>query len=448
MSLPRVLAQAGSGICARHHGASGPWAQAGHEAGAGWSRTRQSRWFSATMGTMSASDAVPLPRLGEVFFDVRGDSRTLRLSWYADTGVAVLSIWQGGMCTGTFRLAIADLPRMVETLQRGPQRHAGQRDDQHTRPAQYPAEPTAFAAALTEYSAGPVPHPTGPAQYPAEPAPYTAPPAEYPTGPAQYPAEPPAYAAPTSEYSAGPPTYAAPPAEYPTGSAHYPAEPPAYAGPPTEYSAGSAQYPAPPAEYAVPPAEYAVPPADNPAELADPRGAGYLRRQPGLQSEPTQQWESYRSGLEDYRPRLTQYPSEPAGYPQDPAGYLVQPAGYPAGPADYSSGPSGRSHRRAGAADSRYPDRGTDSSPYSRAPAPADYLDEMRPGQYRAGTSASRLGEDLDRTTADYSQHYSTVTDDPRAAPDDLPEESLPYGSPAANRVAPGWPARPGVPFG
>ncbi len=69
---------------------------------------------------MSASDAAPLPRLGEVFFDVRGSSRSMRLSWYADTGVAVFSIWQGGMCTGTFRLAIGDLPRMVEILQAGP----------------------------------------------------------------------------------------------------------------------------------------------------------------------------------------------------------------------------------------------------------------------------------------------------------------------------------------
>jgi hypothetical protein len=72
------------------------------------------------MGSMSASDAAPLPRLGEVFFDVRGESRTMRLSWYADTGVAVFSIWQGGTCTGTFRLPITDLPRMVEALQRGP----------------------------------------------------------------------------------------------------------------------------------------------------------------------------------------------------------------------------------------------------------------------------------------------------------------------------------------
>src|SRR5215469_15558612 len=76
----------------------------------------------ATIGIMSASDAAPLPRLGEVFFDVRGDSRSMRLSWYADTGVAVFSIWQGGRCTGTFRLPIDDLPRMIEILQRGPER--------------------------------------------------------------------------------------------------------------------------------------------------------------------------------------------------------------------------------------------------------------------------------------------------------------------------------------
>jgi hypothetical protein len=71
------------------------------------------------MGSMSASDAAPLPRLGEVFFDVRGSTRSMRLSWYADTGIAVFSIWQGGTCTGTFRLPIDDLPRMMESLHRG-----------------------------------------------------------------------------------------------------------------------------------------------------------------------------------------------------------------------------------------------------------------------------------------------------------------------------------------
>src|ERR1700733_1925443 len=89
----------------------------------------QTREFSATMGSMSASDAAPLPRLGEVFFDVRGDSRSMRLSWYADTGVAVFSIWQGGTCTGTFRLPMDDLARMIEALRRGPQgQQAGRRE--------------------------------------------------------------------------------------------------------------------------------------------------------------------------------------------------------------------------------------------------------------------------------------------------------------------------------
>src|SRR5450432_1898199 len=71
------------------------------------------------MGSMTASDAVPLPRLGEVFFDVRGSSRSMRLSWYANTGIAVFSIWQGGTCTGTFRLPMDDLSRLLDSLHRG-----------------------------------------------------------------------------------------------------------------------------------------------------------------------------------------------------------------------------------------------------------------------------------------------------------------------------------------
>ena len=74
------------------------------------------------MGSMSASDAAPLPRLGEDFFDVRGSSRSMRLSWYADTGVSVFSIWQGGTCTGTFRLPMEELPRLIDALHRGARR--------------------------------------------------------------------------------------------------------------------------------------------------------------------------------------------------------------------------------------------------------------------------------------------------------------------------------------
>src|SRR5258708_2967696 len=85
------------------------------------------------MGSMSASDAAPLPRLGEVFFDVRGSSRTMRLSWYADTGLPVFTICQAGMSPGPFRLAIEDLPRRAETRQAGP---GGQ------SPGRGPAPPT------------------------------------------------------------------------------------------------------------------------------------------------------------------------------------------------------------------------------------------------------------------------------------------------------------------
>jgi hypothetical protein len=89
---------------------------------------------------MSASDAAPLPRLGEVFFDVRGNSRSMRLSWYADTGVAVFSVWQAGRCTGTFRLPIDDLPRMIEILQRGPDRRRPRLQAADRSAGSYPPE--------------------------------------------------------------------------------------------------------------------------------------------------------------------------------------------------------------------------------------------------------------------------------------------------------------------
>ena len=89
------------------------------------------------MGSMSASDAAPLPRLGEVFFDVRGSSRSMRLSWYADIGISVFSIWQGGTCTGTFRLPPEELPRLIDALQRG--MYADPRDPRGTGGFRAPA---------------------------------------------------------------------------------------------------------------------------------------------------------------------------------------------------------------------------------------------------------------------------------------------------------------------
>jgi len=131
---------------------------------------------SVTIGSMSEPGAVPLPREGEVFFDVRGESRTMRLSWYADSSVAVFSIWQGNRCTGTFRLPFADLARMVETLQAGP-RSAG------ADPAPMHAGQPGYANGLSDPDYG-YPEPAGygqPATY--APAPGYGGGPEYGTGP-------------------------------------------------------------------------------------------------------------------------------------------------------------------------------------------------------------------------------------------------------------------------
>src|ERR1039458_4968247 len=178
----------------------------------------QTREFSATMGSMSASDAAPLPRLGEVFFDVRGDSRSMRLSWYADTGVAVFSIWQGGTCTGTFRLPMDDLARMIEALRRGPQgQRAGRRDAPGEAPpaGRSPEEGQATVSMRMPAGSGAPPgqRPDGPRPEPAYPA---GAPGDYGTDPSRaypgdsggYPVDPldPAYPLPETRYPEEPST--------------------------------------------------------------------------------------------------------------------------------------------------------------------------------------------------------------------------------------------------
>lgn len=62
----------------------------------------------------------PLPAVGEVFLDARGGgSRALRVSWHSEAGVVVLSLWREGTCAGSFRLAIDDVPDLIEVLRRG-----------------------------------------------------------------------------------------------------------------------------------------------------------------------------------------------------------------------------------------------------------------------------------------------------------------------------------------
>jgi len=65
---------------------------------------------------------LPLPTHGGVFLDARGDNRSLRVSWHHDAGEAglvVLSLWRGGACVATFRLAADEVEALVEALTAG-----------------------------------------------------------------------------------------------------------------------------------------------------------------------------------------------------------------------------------------------------------------------------------------------------------------------------------------
>lgn len=78
----------------------------------------------------------PIPTLGGVVRDVRGAGRALRVSWHHEAGLVVLSLWDGPRCTGTVRIAAADVPALVEALQVGVQ-------SQPDQPDQPPADETA-----------------------------------------------------------------------------------------------------------------------------------------------------------------------------------------------------------------------------------------------------------------------------------------------------------------
>jgi hypothetical protein len=309
------------------------------------------------MGTMSASDAAPLPRLGEVFFDVRGNSRSMRLSWYADTGVAVLSIWQGGMCTGTFRLAIGDLPRLVETLQRGPAAHqAGWESGAPGRAMPDPLmEPTAQVQSMEplpgpgqpDLSAEPVDYLTGAREYP-----------EHQAGPPEYLAEPPDHRAMPREYRAEPPEYRAEPPEYRPEPPEYRPEPPEYwAEPPDrrarppDHRAGSPEYRAGPAEYGAGSPGYPAGPPDYQAGAPDHRvGPADHRAAP----------QEYQSGPPDHRAGPPEYQSGPPEYQSGPPEYQSGPPDPRAAPPEYQSGPP---DHRAGA-----PEYGAGPGEYQSGP--------------------------------------------------------------------------------
>ena len=339
----------------------------------------------------------------------------MRLSWYADTGVAVFSIWQGGTCTGTFRLPMDDLDRMIESLHRGPQgQRAGRREAPDEPGRDVPGRPAdgagpagrgsdegqaTMAMRMPAGSGAPSGHrpdgsrPDGPRpdmQRPDGPRPERS----YGGDSGAYPIDPldPAYPVPAARYPDEPATgaYRRPAQEYP--AAGYPADP-GYTGSP---AAGDYRRAGAPGYH------------DLPA-TGDYRGgqSGSHRRDPGdFPSDPR-------------GPRYGGDPAE-AGYhdEDDHGGY--HNAGYPdvPGTGDYRTVQSGSHRRPAGG----YP--GDPSfHPYSGQAGNGDYPGEAAAddsGAYPAGPDYGE-GDEWD-DTADHSlESY-----------DSEPEESFPYGPPPA----------------
>jgi hypothetical protein len=68
------------------------------------------------------SAARPLPTVGSIFLDSRGDERALRVSWHSEADVVVLSLWRDNVCAASFRLGIEEVPELIELLRTGLQR--------------------------------------------------------------------------------------------------------------------------------------------------------------------------------------------------------------------------------------------------------------------------------------------------------------------------------------
>lgn len=74
------------------------------------------------------SNVTPLPRRvpprgAGAFLDTRGGGRALRVTWHHEGAphgsVVLLSLWRDEECVASFRLPIAEVPGLIETLRSG-----------------------------------------------------------------------------------------------------------------------------------------------------------------------------------------------------------------------------------------------------------------------------------------------------------------------------------------
>jgi hypothetical protein len=65
------------------------------------------------------AEVTSLPASGDVYFDSRGEGRTLRVSWHHADGLVILSLWHHNVCVGSFRLAAGDVRALIDALVAG-----------------------------------------------------------------------------------------------------------------------------------------------------------------------------------------------------------------------------------------------------------------------------------------------------------------------------------------
>ncbi|MEU4424369.1 hypothetical protein AB0F81_27435 [Actinoplanes sp. NPDC024001] len=58
----------------------------------------------------------PMPAVGDLFTDMRGGDRRMRVSYHESRGAVVVSLWADTVCRGTFQLAAGDVARLVALL--------------------------------------------------------------------------------------------------------------------------------------------------------------------------------------------------------------------------------------------------------------------------------------------------------------------------------------------
>jgi hypothetical protein len=75
--------------------------------------------FTAQAQNVEMGAARPLPDLGEIFLDPRGENRALRVSWHTDRDLVVLSLWRDNVCAGSFRLSVDEVPQLIALLRSG-----------------------------------------------------------------------------------------------------------------------------------------------------------------------------------------------------------------------------------------------------------------------------------------------------------------------------------------